>query len=420
MCGADGDCEMCPRGTVSCKWSCSDLKSDRENCGACGHACARQQTCVDGGCACPSGTVECSPGICSDLQSDVQNCGACGHACDVSRQVCTNGACAASSCVGLHACDCGVEVILLAPATPDSVTIGPDGAVVYSLSNGHGATIYRSKDRTVTPIGEAFVIWETPSVSSTGMIAFSGTVAPSGFGSVFRYDGSSTREISTQDLVPVGPVAIDGNGNVAFRAGRFTNPEAPSRVYESDGMTLTPIEEPDGYRYLWMNDAGDLFFGAQDVLGIERFHSLIVRTSGQTRIVAAEGMDGVVSILRVTFNDVGSAAFVGGYEQDGVSGYGLFTGGAAPVVLRAVLDRPDDIVVRLDDAGAIALCSDSELALIAPNGARRTILQIGDRLFGSTVTWISLNAFRGQGQLVFTVRLDDGRQAIVRLCVISP
>jgi hypothetical protein len=48
-----------------------------------------------GACACAAGYTQCTSG-CVNTMSDPHNCGGCGIAC-TSSQVCTNGACAASS-----------------------------------------------------------------------------------------------------------------------------------------------------------------------------------------------------------------------------------------------------------------------------------------------------------------------------------
>ena len=81
----------CSGDQVSCWDTCTDLKTDLANCGACGTACVRGQTCSVGSC-CETGRMACG-GVCSDLSTDPQNCGTCGNACPAA-QVCMAGACA--------------------------------------------------------------------------------------------------------------------------------------------------------------------------------------------------------------------------------------------------------------------------------------------------------------------------------------
>jgi hypothetical protein len=84
------------------------LRVDSGNCGACGQTCGGVcnkgictcpggQTCFDGFCV--NGTCVCQglqtlcSGFCVDTKTDRHNCGACGHACNNLSQNCVNGAC---------------------------------------------------------------------------------------------------------------------------------------------------------------------------------------------------------------------------------------------------------------------------------------------------------------------------------------
>ena len=82
--------------------TCLDLKTDKNNCGSCGNACADaccNGVCVDttsddancGSCgaSCTGGNTCCSSS-CVDTKTDLVNCGACGASC--------NGTCAAGKC----------------------------------------------------------------------------------------------------------------------------------------------------------------------------------------------------------------------------------------------------------------------------------------------------------------------------------
>jgi hypothetical protein len=93
---------------------CSDVASDFDNCGACGHACRQpglyeSGACVSGKCvyACIPDTVRCN-GICTALDSDRNNCGACGNVCPDSAPYCNQGVCFDPGCdPGLTFCGDG-------------------------------------------------------------------------------------------------------------------------------------------------------------------------------------------------------------------------------------------------------------------------------------------------------------------------
>jgi hypothetical protein len=104
-----GDC----RGPApeDCTGSCVDLKSDKQNCGACGATCSwganatLYPLCEYGSCVfrCIEGFADCN-GSAEDYcevntDTDPNNCGACGHACDVvAGQACVHGRCAVEPC----------------------------------------------------------------------------------------------------------------------------------------------------------------------------------------------------------------------------------------------------------------------------------------------------------------------------------
>jgi hypothetical protein len=99
LCGTCGSYVCCGNGQTCCGQVCTDLASDFDNCGACGHACPQPRpyeygTCIRGNCEywCVEGAVVCG-GACTSLDSDPDNCGACGNACGGSTPYCTQGEC---------------------------------------------------------------------------------------------------------------------------------------------------------------------------------------------------------------------------------------------------------------------------------------------------------------------------------------
>jgi hypothetical protein len=82
LCGGCGSYACCDAATTCCNGVCTDVNSDRHNCGACGNACAASTPlCYQGACnACPSGSTYCGA-ACIDTDWDSLNCGGCGNDC---------------------------------------------------------------------------------------------------------------------------------------------------------------------------------------------------------------------------------------------------------------------------------------------------------------------------------------------------
>ena len=78
---------------TTCDGVCVDPRTDLENCGECGHACASGQRCAAGACevSCPGTQAVCGE-VCATLSTDRANCGACGAACGPGTR-CADGAC---------------------------------------------------------------------------------------------------------------------------------------------------------------------------------------------------------------------------------------------------------------------------------------------------------------------------------------
>src|SRR5262245_49293322 len=82
LCGTCGSYVCCGNGRTCCRTTCTDLASDFNNCGTCGHVCPQPGpyqygACVNGNCVypCVEGAVRCD-GTCTSLEWDPDNCGA--------------------------------------------------------------------------------------------------------------------------------------------------------------------------------------------------------------------------------------------------------------------------------------------------------------------------------------------------------
>jgi Stigma-specific protein, Stig1 len=109
---------------------CVDTNTDPNNCGACGNQCSGGQVCCDGfcatcptggicngggGCVCPEGTAECTPGQCQDVLSDPANCGYLCQQCPSNYPNCCLGSCTdisndPNNC-GECAYQCGIDLM---------------------------------------------------------------------------------------------------------------------------------------------------------------------------------------------------------------------------------------------------------------------------------------------------------------------
>lgn len=82
--------------------SCGDTARDPKNCGACGAACAADQVCAEGKCACPLYQTFCG-GKCVPTADDPSHCGACDIQC-TGNLACSGGECSATCLPGLQIC----------------------------------------------------------------------------------------------------------------------------------------------------------------------------------------------------------------------------------------------------------------------------------------------------------------------------
>jgi hypothetical protein len=118
--------EDCATGYADCNHDLKDgceinVLTDNDNCGVCGARCGAGQSCFNGVCLCPAGTVQCmaEQGVtCASLDDDPFNCGACRHECPIPdallgeahvRATCKLGQCGTACDEGYADCDGNVS-----------------------------------------------------------------------------------------------------------------------------------------------------------------------------------------------------------------------------------------------------------------------------------------------------------------------
>jgi hypothetical protein len=119
-------------------------------------------------------------------------------------------------------------------------------------------------------------------------------------------------------------------------------------------------------------------------------------------------------------NDCGSVAFCATLETGGA---GVFTSTACAI--SAVVDTKDPfesfrgvLINNLGDVIFYAVPRGGSLGVYAgPDPVKDKILEIGDALFGSTLSDFALNpvSFNDANQIAIRLKLADGRQLIVRV-----
>lgn len=105
ICGDTQGAQFCAEGEFCCEGVCTTIRTDNNNCGACGNVCADSQICQDSSCVCGVGGPECAADqfccdvsgalTCVDLYSDKDNCGGCGEVCagGEANESCLEGQC---------------------------------------------------------------------------------------------------------------------------------------------------------------------------------------------------------------------------------------------------------------------------------------------------------------------------------------
>lgn len=136
-----GECGPCPPGKDLCPSGCVDLRTDDENCGACGTACAAGQVCINGECTCTADS--CPDGCCAgDQCSPGTTNAACGQIGGICARCETGDICDQRTCVtGSGTCPAGAN-ICLTPGEGSSCNDNPDCFCLPSLGGDTRCAVY--------------------------------------------------------------------------------------------------------------------------------------------------------------------------------------------------------------------------------------------------------------------------------------
>jgi hypothetical protein len=368
-----------------------------------------------------------------DFQTDANNCGACGNRCGATQR-CSQGNCIDVVCDGFELCDCGVEIIALgggaAPSINENATVAySDGVVVYLAKNGQVTTI----DPPVEPLRKLRKVSGT-TINAHDQVVFQcelrnwDSADQSIRTDLYRADSGMLTTIERVEnwIDAYRDLGIDGAGRVAFidATGQFTptlwSDNAPTPI----PVSLTPTMSVIG---LTMNEAGAVALTLNDSRDGAPFYSVILMSDPQVSHPPAALSEGLNVVGSPSLSNDGSVAFIASFEDAAVSHRGLFVATAGGLTQRADLDPfPFSGEVAIDDAGQVAaVLGDGgtvRLVVFLRDGTPRLVAQRGNVVERATVTDLHLSStgFRGRGQLAFQADLDDGRKAVVRVCVDTP
>ena len=292
--------------------------------------------------------------------------------------------------------------------------------------------IYRGSGGALTTIvevggtNELALLAGYPAINDSGQVAFWAATPGLADFVINRSDGISTTQIVSRvaqgfSSLNDGP-DINSAGLVAFRAG------SPSGLYlgsggpliglytNGDSLVLDVASDPS------INDVGQAVFVGRNATGVDGMYrgsggalSTIASTASGSSFSGFPG--GVGSI-----NSNGVVAF-DAYLSAGGKGIFISTGIGTPVTLADTSGPFDDFkgtpsisiyglafTASLDAGGTVGIFTGS-------SPATNKVIQVGDPLFGSTVTFIrnlGRNALNDSGEIAFVAGLANGDTVVAR------
>ncbi len=210
--GCSEPTSKCGSGLSECNNECISDKTDPNNCGSCGNACANPLVCSSGKCSdsCEGNQVACGR-ACVELASDPLNCGKCGIKCE-------NGAtCVESKCTGGNQPECMNRIPF---ATSGSYDVDSKVIQVSGKLTKNGAAVpdgtYRGNLVFENKAGGSRSM---PSFKDTGDATYQGSLFAGTYDVYYQpssYCSSSSSVIPCQRVLIQKDVALTVSGALDF------------------------------------------------------------------------------------------------------------------------------------------------------------------------------------------------------------
>jgi hypothetical protein len=318
--------------------------------------------------------------------------------------------------------------------------INDSGAVVFAASEtGVGQGIFKWKDGAVTRVassgaGVLSAFGNAPVIDALGDVVFDANVATGGRSIFLQGDTSSKTIVNSQDqgLIArfLGAPSVNREGTVAFFGARtgFTS----QAVFAGDGGPLrivvdTANSDFTGFQNVAINSTGKVVFVADRSDGSEGMF-----VAGSPNEVA--GRASPAQLIDVV--DTNNPDFIG-FGDPVINNFGIvadeaFRSDGSIEILSGTRHRVTartNVVDReftefehpsINDEGAVAFFAVKSSGVqgiymeVTGGASPVPVIQTGDTLFGSTVTFVDLGRFalNLRFQAVFPYELADGRTGI--------
>jgi hypothetical protein len=260
----------CAAGEAICAGVCSNMQTDRDNCGQCGNQCGDGLVCSGGTCVegCDNGQVSCA-GSCVDTQTDEMNCGGCGL---TGPQFVCDGA---ETCSG-GGCICAAPSLTCGGVCTDPMTNPMHCGATGDCTGGNAGTTCMSNEGCVDGGCISRLIYRGSLRASNGNWTYQGQAGLNGANAEceLRWPGSKVCTydkllMASQRLVPETMGATDFMGN-AVTAWWIDDPTALPTQRCTNNNTRN-VNDPNDLGVAWT-------YGTQDQGHVGKFVTLTPAT----------------------------------------------------------------------------------------------------------------------------------------------
>ena len=300
------------------------------------------------------------------------------------------------------------------------------GGGIYAGNGGPVATI-------VNDTGSFSTFSTLAPINDGGKVAFVGGLDAGGSGVYVASGGTiSPIALSSSGYDFRGSPAINSAGSVAFRANRA----GAGAVYVGDGGAVSTVIDSSGPLAMWptfgqipatpisMNSGGVVSFWGL----LDNGHEGVFRAVGGSLTTLAEAPGNVNSFSSASIPWINTGGVVTFFAALVPSGSGVVTVTGNGPVTPFVTDLPgfpysgfSDPVIN--SGGTIAfygtLKSGQPGIFTGPNAVSDRVVQVGDPLFGATITEIGLfPSLNDSGAIAFTYSLNNGAHGVAVASVV--